>query len=195
MVVDYDTATIANAILRRDRPWTEDAFLALPPIHHPRIELVDGALVVSPAAGLSHNRAQRRLLAAFQQAAGDEELAWSEVNLRVLPGVIREPDVVLLRERPLDDTYVEARNVLLVAEVVSPGGGDEHTSKREQYAQAGIPVYLICDPTPDGYAATVFRPDPDAPGRYIEDGYVPANGTVVIKEPVTLTIPLNSLGG
>ena len=70
--------------------------------------------------------------------------------MRLWPGKFREPDVLFMHAEHADrmtDEYWEGAD--LVMEVVSPGDEDRRRdlkTKREEYAQAGIPEYWIVDP-------------------------------------------------
>lgn len=125
-------------------PWTERDYLALEP-GGSRIELLDGSLLVRPAPSLSHQRVCMRLAHRLDTCAPDGAEALEGVNLRVAPGRLLIPDVLVTFEQP-DDLVCDARLVLLAAEVVSPSNrGALWQEKRELYAAARVPWYLVVD--------------------------------------------------
>jgi len=129
-------------------PWTEEDYLALP--EDRGIELVDGALLVTPAPSLNHQQLVRRLANALEELAPPSMTIAHEVNVRVGHERILIPDVVVLRTRDSYPLVVDAEDVLLVAEVVSPSGaGIDRLLKPQLYAQAGIRWYLRVEPGPE----------------------------------------------
>lgn len=76
-------------------PWTEPDYLALPEDRR-RIELLDGGLLVSPAAGGRHQRLSSQLWHALGLAAPDWLEVLEAVNIRVAPGRILIPDLVVV---------------------------------------------------------------------------------------------------
>jgi Uma2 family endonuclease len=86
------------------------------------------------------------LLAAVQQLSG--AIRFAPLRLRLWPGKFREPDIMLLRRaddpRRQENYWTGAD---LVIEVVSEDDPERDLStKRREYAQAGIPEYWIVDP-------------------------------------------------
>ncbi|MEQ4204580.1 Uma2 family endonuclease [Actinopolymorpha sp. B9G3] len=136
-------------------PWTEEEFLALQESRW--VELVDGSLLVNPSPGALHQDWTRRL-ANFLEAAAPETLnVHYEVNVRIVPGRIRIPDVVVTHELHRSMIF-EGSRALLVAEVVSPGSGRrDRDEKAIDYAMAGIPWYLVVEPDDGGRPAFWLR--------------------------------------
>ncbi len=128
---------------------TEDEFLALPETVWPRLELLDGALLVSPASPKSHQRLSRALANAMDAAlpAGWEVL--EGINVRLTTGRILIPDLVVVREIG-EGVVTETADVALVAEIVSPStGSQDRLLKPALYAAAGIPCYLQIEQQPE----------------------------------------------
>jgi Uma2 family endonuclease len=126
------------------------------------LELEDGWLV-EVAASSRHNWALRNLSRIIEDAAARAGSAvvvceggeW-EIST---PAGIRKPDVfvipretaraVILEETP---KVIPGRELLLVAEVISPGSSSERTDrvrKVHEYASLGIPQYWIVEHSPD----------------------------------------------
>ncbi|MEZ0493696.1 Uma2 family endonuclease [Kineococcus sp. TBRC 1896] len=116
----------------------------------PRIELVDGGLLVTPLAGPGHQYVVGELHNALRAVA---PAGWT-----VLPGanVVRRgaqdrlliPDVLVVETAVLseDSPYVDPSDVLLAVEVESPSTkSTDRLLKRELYGQWRIPSYWIVD--------------------------------------------------
>ena len=73
-----------------------------------------------------------------------------EVNLRLKPGRIPGPDLVIVKDVDPRELVIDAASVYLVCEVVSPSNAAaDRVKKMAYYAEAGIPWYLIADPRQD----------------------------------------------
>ncbi|MET9216313.1 MULTISPECIES: Uma2 family endonuclease [unclassified Nocardia] len=123
-------------------------------------ELEDGWLV-EVAAGARHNWIARRLGGILQDSLPDDSLVvldggeW-EVST---PTGVRKPDVLMVprdvaRAVIVDEVpkLLPGLDLLLAAEVVSPGSGSERTDrvrKVREYAELGIPEYWIVEHRPD----------------------------------------------
>jgi Uma2 family endonuclease len=122
-------------------PWTEEDFLALPVDQ--RLELLDGALLVSPSARLRRQRLPFRLAVALDAALPARLEVLKAINVRVGPGKILIPDLAVVSTPGLDVMVCAAADVVLVMEITSPGNAvTDRAVKPQLYAQAGIPHYL-----------------------------------------------------
>lgn len=140
---------ITVAELERAEPWNEEDFLALPETRQ-RVELLDGSLLMSPAPGSGHQQLARRLANILEGAAPTDLEVVEAVNVRVAPGRLLIPDVVVTARTGAVTVYRPA-DLLLVAEVVSPSTvAVDRLLKPELYAAAGIPWLLRVEPDPDG---------------------------------------------
>lgn len=107
----------------------------------------------------------------------------------------RDPDIVVVRDHVFEHrlTRVQADDVVLVVEIVSPGSrGTDHVMKVHEYAKAGIANYWIVDldaPTPDRFLA--YRLDGDVYQRVS----VLDRDMIRVHEPATMEFCLDELTG
>jgi Uma2 family endonuclease len=172
---------------------TLDEWDALPEDNSAHYELQEGVLVVSPKPARRHQLAVTRLASQMERQL---PLDWEAVpDFEVVvqaagPATVRAPDLVVVRaEGP--ENRVEAEEVLLAVEIISPGSRkiDTHL-KPFEYSEAGIPHYLVVDLDPPVPSITVYglgAPD---------DGYVEsqtATGVLIVQEPFEMRIDIEAL--
>jgi Uma2 family endonuclease len=139
--------TVTAMIPTDHGPWTEEDYFALGESND-RIELFDGALYVSAAPTLRHQIISRRLANALDNAAEERGLLVIEtINLRLKPGRIPIPDLVITSSIDIDDPVVPASALAAVCEITSPSNeAHDKVLKMHYYAEAGIPWYLLVEP-------------------------------------------------
>ncbi len=139
------TDPVYEAIFSHTGPWTEDEFLALPETPA-RIELVDGALLVSPQSWVPHSRLIKTVTILLDATCPDPR--WEALppnDVRLWQDHIREPDVMVVRSG-LQARKVEVADVLMLVEITSPGNfRQDMIVKHGDYAEAGVPFYLRID--------------------------------------------------
>jgi Uma2 family endonuclease len=170
-------------------PWTEAEFLDLPVDR--RVELVDGALLVSPSARLCHQGLSFRLAVALDAAVPLGLEVLEAINVRVGPGKILIPDFAVVAVPGLDSTVCEATDVVLVVEITSRGNAAvDRAVKPQLYAQAGVPHYLRIELDEAGPRGLVHRLDR---GHYAEVARVDAGYPLILTEPIAVTLDLAAL--
>jgi Uma2 family endonuclease len=170
-------------------PWTEQEFLGLP--EDRRIELLDGELLVSPSARRPHQRLSLRLAIALDSAATPGYEVSEAINVRVAPGRILIPDIVVSTDPGAEDVVAEASAVAMVVEIVSPGSvAADRAIKPPLYAAAGIGHYLRVELGSSGVAAAAYRL---ADGRYVEAARVLPGERLVLTEPFPVELDLSRL--
>jgi Uma2 family endonuclease len=131
--------------------WSESEYLALDT--NQLVEFSHGFVEFLPMATFLHQRILKFLFNALQAFVTAQNLGaafFMGVRVRLWPGKFREPDVLFMHAEHasrMTDEYWEGAD--LVMEVVSAGDEDRRrnlTTKREEYAQAGIREYWIVDP-------------------------------------------------
>ncbi|MEV5540449.1 Uma2 family endonuclease [Saccharopolyspora shandongensis] len=161
-----------------------------------RIEIVDGAIVVTPAPRRSHQRIVRRLAEELALAAGSELTVDFDVDLRLrdVPLLNRRPDIVVYDSALSDEAVLRPQHCLLIVEVMSPGSVTaDQTDKPAEYAAAGIEHFWRIEREPqDDRRLTAFRYRLDPTTRL----YAPAGvdtGKLAVSDPVDLRIDFESL--
>ena len=148
-----------EAVFAHPGTWTEDEYFALPEMPT-KVELVDGVLVVNPLPDAVHQRLVREIGYVLDRTCPTREWeVFPGLNVRLWPGHVRAPDVVLMR-RGATSLYVPAGDMLVLVEITSPGNfRQDRIAKHGDYAAAGIPFYLRVD-LENGYEtleATLFE--------------------------------------
>jgi Uma2 family endonuclease len=152
---------MAHATLR----WTTDMVQSLPDDGN-RYELVDGALLVTPAPVPIHQRAVgllARLLTEYVDQLRLGEVFESPADVQLEPETILQPDVFVVPEmaEPVR-RWTDVRALLLAVEVLSPGSRrHDRITKRAFYARVGVPEYWVVDP--DERRVERWRPGDERP--------------------------------
>jgi Uma2 family endonuclease len=138
------------AVIRR---WSRADVLALiddSPLHSPRYETVDGALLVTPSPGGAHQFAVvllARLLADYCEKSGVGEVIVAPFDVELEPATLVQPDVFVV---PLDEAARlrrerTARRLLIAVEVLSPGSEASDRGRKRELYERTVPDYWIVD--------------------------------------------------
>jgi len=145
------------------RLWTEEEFYtardAAPTGE--RWELVDGELLVTPAPHWMHQRIIGRLfllLDAFVRAHGLGETFLSPLDVKLQPGLVLQPDLLVVPAGELRRRSDIVRRLLLAVEIISPSSArHDRVTKRPRYQRNRVPEYWIVD----DMSQTIERWTPD----------------------------------
>lgn len=138
--------SVSQAIFEHRRPMTEEEYLALGETPD-RIELFDGNLFVTPAPTPLHQYVSSELSQALKPAARRAgRFVLEAINLRLQPGRVPIPDLVITDPIDFGELVVDAGAVHLVCEIISPSNASvDKVQKMHYYAAAGIPWYLLVE--------------------------------------------------
>ena len=114
-----------------------------------RYEIIDGGLLVTPPPDTEHADIAEALRDVLRAAAPGEVAVYTSALGVDLGTAVPIPDLVAFHRRSGRRPAVDPTDILLVAEVVSPGRERvDHERKRRTYAAAGIAHYWIVDRDP-----------------------------------------------
>jgi Uma2 family endonuclease len=172
--------------------FTRADFEALPYEYGRRYELLDGALVVTPAPTAAHQRATARLYKLLDAGVPDGlEVFFAPLDAYLPTGDILEPDVLVIDKRTIVANKVEG-SPLLAVEVLSPSSrrrdvGDKLTA----YRDAGVPSYWVVDPINPRLRAWQLEDS-----EYVEVADVTADEEWTSEAPYAVTVrPVDLVGG
>lgn len=186
----------ANRLEDHAGPWTVDELLDRNQHdRRSRIELVGGALIVSPSPAWPHQKASLRLAMQFESALAASGAPFDvaeAVNVRTadqlfIPDIV-VADIAAVRSGPV---AVSMEDVLLVVEIVSPGNApvDRHL-KSSAYAELGLEHYWRLEPagaTPELIVQTL------AGGEYKETVRVTGAAKVSVGDHFVVEIDVPAL--
>ncbi len=132
--------------LPRSRPLTRADLDAMPDDGH-RYELIDGALIVTPAPSVGHQFSVGRLHLLLAAACpADMVVLFAPLDVALAADTVMQPDLLVAHR-----TAFTARDLpsapLLAVEVLSPSTARiDRTLKRSRLEVSGCPSYWIVDP-------------------------------------------------
>lgn len=173
--------------------YTVDDLLTLPDLP-PHTELIDGSLVfVSPQRSF-HSLAIDVLVPGLRRTVPETLRVRREMTIVIDKRQGPEPDIVVLRAEGVpdeenDETYYQARHVVLAVEVVSPDSTVRDRERKPQlYAKAGITHFWRVERGTGGRPVVyVYELDP-ATGSYVPSGIY--HDELKLSEPFEITIDL-----
>ncbi len=164
-------------------PLSEDDLAAMPDDGH-RYELLGGALLVTPAPNLAHQRCVVSLVRVLADRAPPSwEVLVAPFDVRLAETTVLQPDVLVAPRQDLTDARLEGAPAL-AAEVLSPSSRlIDLGAKRLAYEAAGVPAYWLVDP--DVPSLTVLHLEGE---RYVEHAVVAGHERYVTTAPLPVTV-------
>jgi Uma2 family endonuclease len=166
---------------------------ALPEDNSRHFELVEGVLQVCPRPVWNHQSSIMQLGLQLRAQLPAEMTVIPEFELVLVdrfPATVRVPDLMVIPTAvgKANPPRVNAEDVLLVIEIVSPGSRKiDRVHKLNEYAEAGIPDYWIVD-LDDPVSVTAFQ--------LINQDYelnAETDGILSVTTPAPLDIDLRTL--
>lgn len=151
LVVDEQKKPIHGPYVVRLGGWSLERYLKEAP-EHLIWEFVRGEVVMHSPATAEHQRLINflvRLLGGYCEAKGWGEVLTGPAAIRILPDVIREPDIFVLSPEEVPKAKgvpLQARPALIIEVISSPTRTIDLREKTADYASAGIPEYWAVDP-------------------------------------------------
>ena len=143
----------------QSRSLTYDDLQRMRETRHERLELIDGELFVTPSPTPLHQDISGNLYTLFRSVvfeSGRGRVYFAPLDVRLAENTIVQPNlVVILSDRSvLTEARVEGAPSLAV-EIISPSAIDyDRVTKRNLYAQYGVPEYWLVDP--DAKTVTIY---------------------------------------
>jgi Uma2 family endonuclease len=152
-----------------------------------RYELIGGAIVMTPAPEPVHQRVELGLARRIEDACPPgHEVFVSPIDVDLPDGQRVEPDIIVVPHASVGEKRLSGL-ALLVVEVVSPGSVvNDQVTKRQVYAEAGIPAYWIVDPRRSHVLALRL-----VDGTY--ETYADTTGPVTLDWPVAVSFSVADL--
>lgn len=179
------------SVFDHDGPWTEEEYLALGETQQ-RVELFDSSLYVTPGPTPLHQNISGELRAALRRPVRDAGLRVLEaVNVRLRAGRIPIPDLVITNDIDLSVLVIEASDVHLVCEIVSPSNAaTDKVLKMHYYAAARIDWYLLIEQ--ETLTMHLYQRQG---AHYVERSVTKAGEVLELTDPVRATIHPEELLG
>nr|WP_245633187.1 Uma2 family endonuclease [Luteipulveratus mongoliensis] len=154
-----------------------------------RYELIDGALVVTPAPHWRHQRGVTQLWLALHAECPDElEVFVAPLDVRLAEDTVLQPDVLVARRSDLTERYLAASPVLAV-EILSPSTRlIDLNLKKARYEAAGCPSYWVIDPVEPSLIAWDLQDR-----EYVEVAHVRGDEAFEATLPFAVTITPSAL--
>jgi len=175
---------------RESHDWTVHD-LDLIPDDGLQYELLDGALLVSPAPVPSHQRAAARLYLLLAAACPpDLEVFFAPLDWRPDSRTSLQPDLLVVRKEDIGPANITAP-LLLAVEVLSPSTRrKDAVYKRSKYEDSGVAGFWIVDPVIPSTTALDL-----VDGRYVVVGEATGDAAVTLNKPFAVTVIPSALIG
>ncbi|WP_307827505.1 Uma2 family endonuclease [Planomonospora sp. ID82291] len=167
-------------------------------------EIVREQVIVSPWTSRRNDKIIDRLTDLLYQLK--REMGWAlyqSSGIHIPPfRDMRLPDLIVapLDAEDYDEMHIYGHSTLLVVEVCSGGTASvDYREKPTEYARAGVPLYLIVDPTAEPPKVTLMSEPVEDPAPfderepYLKTVTVHSGGSLELPEPFGLRIDVAAL--
>ena len=169
-------------------PWTIEDWLVLPETVGQQCELVDGALVMSPNPAPRHQRLLHRFVVALDAAAPPELEVLIGINVQMGADRALIPDLAVVDCPGFEQVMIGVEHLVLAVEIVSPTSRThDRVTKRQLYAEAGVPHYVVIDSTAHPPTALAYRLEQ---GEYREESRAEGGVPLRLAAPFPVTLDL-----
>lgn len=153
-----------------------------------RYELIDGSLIVTPAAVPRHQVLVLALARRLQDAMSPPlQVLIAPVDVRIDDATVLQPDVLVVPRSGVGDRFV--RHPVLAVEVLSPSTRSiDLTLKKARYERAGCTSYWVVDPVGPSLTAWDL-----VEGGYLQVAYAVSPDEASLSNPVEVRVPLADL--
>jgi Uma2 family endonuclease len=167
----------------RGQHFTRQDLAAMPDDGH-RYELVDGAIVVTPAPSPLHQRVAFNLAKALDAASPPGiDVLLAPLDVALSNDSVLQPDVVVAPRAAFTDRDLP-KAPLLVVEVLSPSTRIiDLNLKRDRYQRAGCPSYWVVDPDVPSITAWKLLD-----GVYVEAASASGEESFATTQPYAVTL-------
>jgi Uma2 family endonuclease len=168
-------------------PWGREITMAeldAMPDDGRRHELIDGALIVTPAPSFGHQGVLRELLFRVHDAAPEGlEVLFAPVDVRIDERNNLQPDLLVAPREDFTEANLPVAPLLAV-EVLSPSTKHiDRGLKKNKYEELGTPHYWVVDPMRPSITAWEL-----VDGRYVEAGHAEGDEPLVLELPFPVRI-------
>ncbi|MDT5037688.1 MAG: hypothetical protein QOE03_2873 [Micromonosporaceae bacterium] len=176
-----------DPVRQRLADYTLDDILTVPD-DAPRVELVDGVMVVVPSPTFGHQNISFLLCAWFRAHCPPHLIASIALGVAVGANNTCEPDVMVhSAETALDKHFLMPGDVTIVVEIVSPSTRRrDRIDKPAVYADAGIPYFWRVEQDPVRIHAYRLNG-----GRYTEQAA--STDELVVDKPFPIRLPIREI--
>ena len=186
--MSYMTAESRVEWLPHGRDFTRADLDAMPDDGN-RYELVDGAIIVTPAPHLPHQVVVTQVwLRLYQACPADMRALVAPFDVTLSEDTVVQPDVLVAARSEFDDKILKGKP-LLVVEILSPT--TKHIDlafKRARYEAAGCASYWVVDPLEPSIVCLELRED-----RYEEVARAVGGQAVTLTAPFPITLAPSEL--
>ena len=169
--------------LPRSRPLTREDLDAMPNDGH-RHELIDGALIVTPAPSRRHQTVVGELFLLLRRACPqDLQVLLAPFDVALAGDTVMQPDLLVARRRDLTGRDLPSAPVLAVEVLSLSTRRIDLLLKRSRFETAGCASYWVIDPEEPSMTAWELAGD-----EYGEPMYVRGSESLNVERPFPLTV-------